>query len=242
MTRQGLACAVITGENVDTFLQGYITCDISERAPNRAMLMAMTDIKGRVVTNGWVYEDGGEFKLVIHTSVADILHQHLLPYMRFARCKLSINAAPSFISKSLQFANAQFTIGEQHFGITERQSDAIDLNAFQIDTGYPLVTASTSGLFLPQMLNLTTFHCVSFTKGCYLGQEVVARAQHRGQVKRQLQRAVLGDFEIECGTQALTQSGNKAIVVMHDEKNALVISSKDDVEGELRLVGTSPHE
>ena len=38
------------------------------------------------------------------------------------------------------------------------------------------------------MLNLTQVGAVSFTKGCYLGQEIVARAEHRGQVKRQLFR------------------------------------------------------
>ena len=38
------------------------------------------------------------------------------------------------------------------------------------------------------MLDLTTFGTVSFDKGCYLGQEVVARAEHRGAVKRRLRR------------------------------------------------------
>ena len=46
--------------------------------------------------------------------------------------------------------------------------------------------AATSGTFLPQMLALDELGAVSFTKGCYLGQEVVARAQHRGKVKRRL--------------------------------------------------------
>ena len=46
--------------------------------------------------------------------------------------------------------------------------------------------AQTSGKFLPQMLGLDELGAVSFAKGCYLGQEVVARAQHRGKVKRRL--------------------------------------------------------
>ena len=40
--------------------------------------------------------------------------------------------------------------------------------------------------FLPQMLGLDTAGAVDFDKGCYLGQEIVARAQHRGEVKRRL--------------------------------------------------------
>jgi folate-binding protein YgfZ len=52
--------------------------------------------------------------------------------------------------------------------------------------GIPLVSAPVSETFLPQMLNLETLGAIDFEKGCYLGQEVVARAQHRGEVKRRL--------------------------------------------------------
>ena len=53
-----------------------------------------------------------------------------------------------------------------------------------IDAGVPTVTAATSDRFVPQMLNLDLIAGVSFSKGCYPGQEIVARAQYRGQVKR----------------------------------------------------------
>ena len=42
--------------------------------------------------------------------------------------------------------------------------------------------------YLPQMLNMDLIDEVSFSKGCYTGQEVVARAQHRGEVKRRMYR------------------------------------------------------
>ena len=50
--------------------------------------------------------------------------------------------------------------------------------------GVPRVSAISSDAFLPQMLNLDRFGAVSFGKGCYVGQEIVARAQHLGRVKR----------------------------------------------------------
>jgi len=55
--------------------------------------------------------------------------------------------------------------------------------------GIVRITARTSGTFLPQMLNLDRLRAVSFEKGCYVGQEIVARAQHLGRIKR---RAFLG--------------------------------------------------
>lgn len=48
----------------------------------------------------------------------------------------------------------------------------------------PRITAATAEQFVPQMVNLETLEGVSFTKGCYPGQEVVARSQYRGTLKR----------------------------------------------------------
>jgi len=55
-----------------------------------------------------------------------------------------------------------------------------------IAAGLPTIYRSSSDRFLPQMLNLDALGGVSFTKGCYPGQEVVARTQHLGRVKRRL--------------------------------------------------------
>ncbi len=54
----------------------------------------------------------------------------------------------------------------------------------EIAAGLPEVYAETSGQFVAQMLNLDRIGGVSFTKGCYPGQEIVARAHHLGRVKR----------------------------------------------------------
>jgi len=54
----------------------------------------------------------------------------------------------------------------------------------EIEAGLPEVYPETSGQFVAQMLNLDRIGGVSFTKGCYPGQEIVARAHHLGRVKR----------------------------------------------------------
>ncbi len=58
----------------------------------------------------------------------------------------------------------------------------------EIRSGVPTIHTATSERFLPQMLNLDRIGGVSFDKGCYTGQEVIARAQFRGQVKRCMYR------------------------------------------------------
>lgn len=57
-----------------------------------------------------------------------------------------------------------------------------------IHAGLPQVYAATSEQFVAQMLNLDVIGAVDFDKGCYTGQEVIARAHYRGRVKRRLQR------------------------------------------------------
>jgi tRNA-modifying protein YgfZ len=58
--------------------------------------------------------------------------------------------------------------------------------ALDIAAGLPQVFAATSGAFVPQMLNLDLLDAISFSKGCYTGQEIVARTQHLGRIKRRL--------------------------------------------------------
>ena len=54
--------------------------------------------------------------------------------------------------------------------------------------GQPEVYAATSGEFVAQMLNLDVLGAIAFDKGCYTGQEIIARAHYRGKIKRRLQR------------------------------------------------------
>lgn len=57
-----------------------------------------------------------------------------------------------------------------------------------IISGLPQVYGATSEQFVAQMLNLDIVGAIAFDKGCYTGQEVIARAHYRGRVKRRLQR------------------------------------------------------
>ncbi|HEY6516561.1 MAG TPA: hypothetical protein VIY50_10485 [Steroidobacteraceae bacterium] len=57
-----------------------------------------------------------------------------------------------------------------------------------ISAGLPQVYRATSEEFVAQMLNLDLVGAIAFDKGCYTGQEVIARAHYRGRVKRRLQR------------------------------------------------------
>jgi tRNA-modifying protein YgfZ len=73
-----------------------------------------------------------------------------------------------------------------------------DWRLANIRDGLPQVYAATREMFIPQMLNLDLIDGISFTKGCYTGQEIIARTQHLGRIKRRMFRLRLppGDWAI----------------------------------------------
>ncbi|MGJ7513868.1 YgfZ/GcvT domain-containing protein [Pseudomonas baetica] len=102
-----------------------------------------------------------------------------------------------------------------------------DLNQWllgQVRAGIGQVMPSTRELFIPQMLNLQAVGGVSFKKGCYTGQEIVARMQYLGKLKRRLYRVQLDASELpEPGTQLFSPSHGSSIgevvLAAHAEQN-----------------------
>ena len=92
-------------------------------------------------------------------------------------------------SKSLLAVNKRFLVVMHGGGPTARQElSASDLNwrRADIDEGLPWVNAATSERFIPQMLNLDLVGGISFKKGCYTGQEIVARMHYLGNLKQRM--------------------------------------------------------
>lgn len=108
-----------------------------------------------------------------------------------------------------------------------------DLNEWllgQIRAGIGQVMAQTRELFIPQMLNLQAVGGVSFKKGCYTGQEIVARMQYLGKLKRRLYRLSLAAAELpEPGTALFSPSHNSSV-------GEVVIAAKADQSIELLAV------
>ncbi len=111
--------------------------------------------------------------------------------------------------------------------------DQTDLNEWllgQIRAGIGQVMPQTRELFIPQMLNLQAVGGVSFKKGCYTGQEIVARMQYLGKLKRRLYRLSLNAPELpEPGTPLFSPSHNSAI-------GEVVLAAKADQTIELLAV------
>lgn len=84
---------------------------------------------------------------------------------------------------------------------------------YNILTGIPAIYPETVGLFTPQMLNYDQFIAISYNKGCYLGQEIVARTANLGTVKKHLY-----GFTVEAEVNQLPIVGEE----LNDEQNIQV--------------------
>lgn len=69
----------------------------------------------------------------------------------------------------------------------------------EIRAGAPWITAATQEEFVPQMANMELIGGVSFTKGCYPGQEIVARTQYLGKLKRRTYRMHVDSLDVTAG-------------------------------------------
>lgn len=90
-----------------------------------------------------------------------------------------------------------------------------------IQAGLGWLRSSQQDSYLPQMLNWEALGGISFKKGCYTGQEVVARAHFRGQVKKRLLRLTFEGGEVpEAGTEVIDANGKRQGVVFSAERDA----------------------
>jgi tRNA-modifying protein YgfZ len=103
--------------------------------------------------------------------------------------------------------------------------------ALDIAAGLPQVYQATSGQFVAQMLNLDCIDAVSFNKGCYTGQEVIARSHFRGRVKRRMQRFVSAEpLRLTPG-----QSGQLA-----DGRSFRVVDASERADGRCEFLAVAP--
>lgn len=108
-----------------------------------------------------------------------------------------------------------------------------------IKAGLGEVSLATSDRFIPQMLNLQAVGAVSFDKGCYTGQEIVARTQHRGKSKRFMTRILVtgAPRRLDAGTDLTNPQTGKNIATVvsaastsEDTQQALVVILEDSAQ------------
>lgn len=191
------------GATVKEFLQGYLTCDTERLQTQAPVPTAICNVKGRVLANGWAVSSDAGVDLIVHASLIATTAAFLKPYVTFSKCTMTQSDVLVQLTPAARGLRILPHVGIQ---LVPHEPKAIIRDGSEImrrlllDARYCLIAAPTSGQFLPQMLGFAEFGAVDFDKGCYLGQEIVARAQFRGAVKRHIDEFTWQGERPELGT------------------------------------------
>jgi len=196
------------GPDVLSFLQGQFTCDINSLKSGQSSLGAYCDRKGRMIANFHLTRLNQDVFICLPKSMVDILLKPLQKYKLRAQVKLSVSeqfqlfgitpATDNTATKSLltipfsppcqhQILVIPQTHAEQAWQNLSQTNIVLTESQWQrhsIESGLAYIEPNTSERFLPQMLNWEKHGGVCFSKGCYIGQEIVARSQHLGKIKK----------------------------------------------------------
>lgn len=202
-----LRVLAIAGSDRAAFLQGQLTQDVAAARPDATVMAGWADAKGRLLFAGhlFVARLGTEeaLALLVPAERADTLLKRLRLYILRAKAQATLLDAPlaGLFDARLESGDSQCVRlcgpGERHLLLGPAASPARtgtvedaqgDWQLADIRAGLPVITAATTGEFVPQMVNLDLLGGISFTKGCYTGQEIVARMKYLGKVKRRMLR------------------------------------------------------
>lgn len=168
---------VVRGPDAADFLQGQLTQDVDRLNEDEPLFAAWCNPKGRViVTSRLARIDDGIAMVVAADMTGRVLE--LMQLYRF-RAKVETSVVDSDPAELVE----------------PWMIDPLAL----IESGVPSINAQNTEAFTPHMLNLDRLDAISFSKGCYTGQEIVARTEHRGSSKRRMMRYEADMDGIEVG-------------------------------------------
>jgi folate-binding protein YgfZ len=199
-----LGVLAFRGADAASFLQGQVSADVDKLAPGQSTLAGLHNPQGRLVALlGIVRNSADELMAVLPRELAPGVAQRLRKFVFRARVAIEdVSAACSVLGVESDIVPpsglATIAWGSRRMLLVPADrvgefagADAARLTRWQradVLEGLPQVYAATSEAFVAQMLNLDLLGAIDFDKGCYTGQEVIARAHYRGRVKRRLQR------------------------------------------------------
>lgn len=202
-----LTAISVRGADALTFLQGQLSQDLAPIEEGDAMLAGLHNPQGRCLAVLRVLRVAPEqMLLVLPLELAESVRNLLSRYVLRARVVLAdagtswriygVAGADAAAAVSTRLAMAMDADASRYMVVAPRgepmpEGDPDSRENWRLDdirAGLPELRQATSGQFVAQMLNLDLIEAVSFSKGCYTGQEVIARAHYRGQVKRRMQR------------------------------------------------------
>jgi len=210
-----LAALRFTGADALSFLQGQVSNDTQQLAESTPVLAAYSTAQGRVLALIYLIPHSSGVLAILPREVLLPTMERMRKFILRAKVRIE-DAADLIVAGSLGAGSGSRYVEHDGVGVAPvghdasrcwvigppekiaAPADAAAANRIEaewrladIRAGLPQVYAATSEAFVAQMLNLDLLDGISFSKGCYTGQEIIARTQHLGRIKRRLFRLSL---------------------------------------------------
>ena len=214
-----MAVVAVRGPDAAAFLHAQLTSDVESMTAGSMALSAWCNPRGQVRNLFWLVRrpDGRDFSLVAPSLEADGLAQRLRMFV--LRAKVEVERTEEHVLGAVGSGSEAFVSGwagavpgpgravgsgprmamrpprpPARFLVTgpdplSAAASGTEWRRLDIEAGIAWLAEATRESFIPQMLNLDRLDALSFDKGCYPGQEIIARTRYLGRLKRRLFRA-----------------------------------------------------
>ena len=207
----------LSGGDTQTFLQGQLSNDIDGLEEGEVQLNAYCQHQGKIIALLWVMKRDDDFYLSFPSDLAEIITKRLTMFKMMSAVEIT-DVSNDLIQLGVideGFDNA-FKLNDQQSVALVENVDGVELDNESewalacIANSVAEVELKTSEKFVPQLLNLDIDEVgVNFTKGCYPGQEVVARLHYLGKSKRRM-RQFECEGEVNVGDELLVAGSKSA--------------------------------
>ncbi|MBF5005919.1 CAF17-like 4Fe-4S cluster assembly/insertion protein YgfZ [Diaphorobacter caeni] len=220
----------VIGDDAASFIHGQLTQDFALQKPGEARLAAFLNAKGRMQASFiGIKRSADEILLICSRDLLPQTLKRLSMFVLRAKAKLSdatndftiyglagnaapANAAPWTVSTQGDASVVQLYPADGQpralqvapAGSSAPQGQPLSLELWslsEVRSGVATLTQPVFEAFVPQMVNYESVGGVNFKKGCYPGQEIVARSQFRGTLKRRTYLAHVDASELAIGTE-----------------------------------------
>jgi folate-binding protein YgfZ len=253
-----LGVIMVTGPQAREYLQGQVTADLDRFNAGQVQLACCNSAQGRVQAVFWMMEHGDGIALVLPASMIEGTVGRLRKYVLRAKVKieaaahLQVGLIPREVASPTQQLHREVD-GVSYF-MLPGLDEVMALGTFDtsnnpasehewklayLRAGLPQVYPQSHEAFVAQMLNIDLLGGISFEKGCYTGQEIIARAHFRGTVKRRMFLFRTAAPAPAPGTRVLSGDQHAGDVVDSAGNLVLAVISLPQLTNELRLDGQS---
>jgi folate-binding protein YgfZ len=243
-----------TGADALSFLQGQVSNDTQPLTERTPVFAAYSTAQGRVLALIYLLPHSSGVVAILPREILSATMERMRKFILRAKVRIEDAAdtlvVAGHVGATLQASSRyveQDGIGmaplghdaNRHWiiGPPQKIAAAADAAAAKriedawrladIRAGLPQVYAATSEAFVAQMLNLDLLDGISFTKGCYTGQEIIARTQHLGRIKRRLFRLALPSGAWKVGQALRLADGRQGrlteVIESHGRTEALAV-------------------